>query len=202
MSKFAGKFRKNDEYGDDFSFIKSSRKKRKNKEHGEIKKKLRQWEYENRHDEEDNYRRYKYWNKKVVDNLSSFCYNVVYSVGDYIMIIYGNIRKSKPKKLTKVQQSEYDAWCKKVGIGVKTKKITKSTFSTNSQMPKLVIPAERDPRRFQSLDTGVRVANWNKKDKVTQYTGTKMIGVGTLHKSNAVPVFNDDEAKDMAKMRR
>jgi hypothetical protein len=118
------------------------------------------------------------------------------------MIIYGNIRKSKPKKLTKVQQSEYDAWCKKVGIGVKTKKITKSTFSTNSQMPKLVIPAERDPRRFQSLDTGVRVANWNKKDKVTQYTGTKMIGVGTLHKSNAVPVFNDDEAKDMAKMRR
>jgi hypothetical protein len=34
------------------------------------------------------------------------------------------------------------------------------------------------------------------------YTGTKMIGIGTLHKSNAVPVFSDDEAKDMARMRR
>lgn len=39
--------------------------------------------------------------------------------------------------------------------------------------------------------------------KPTQhYTGTKMLGIGTLHKSNAVPVFTDDEAKDMANMRR
>lgn len=118
------------------------------------------------------------------------------------MIIYGNIRKSKPKKLPKAEQAEYDAWCRKVGIGVKSTKITKTMSSTIAKIPKLVIPADRDPKRFQSVDTGVGIANWNKKDKVTQYTGTKMIGVGTLHKSNAVPVFNDDEAKDMAKMRR
>ena len=120
----------------------------------------------------------------------------------YIMIIYGHIRKSKPKKLTKVQQAEYDAWCRKVGIGVVSKKITPSTFKSKGKFPKLVIPADRDPKRFQSIDTGVQVANWNKKDKVTQYTGDKMIGVGTLHKSNAVPVFNNTEAEDMAKMRR
>ena len=35
-----------------------------------------------------------------------------------------------------------------------------------------------------------------------RYTGDKMIGIGTLHKSNAVPVFNTQEALDMAKMRR
>jgi hypothetical protein len=29
-----------------------------------------------------------------------------------------------------------------------------------------------------------------------------MIGIGTLHKSNAVPIFSDDEAKDQATMRR
>jgi hypothetical protein len=29
-----------------------------------------------------------------------------------------------------------------------------------------------------------------------------MIGIGTLHKSNAVPVFSEDEAADMARMRR
>jgi hypothetical protein len=60
MSKFAGKFRKNDDYGDDFEFAKSSRKKRKSKEHGEVKKKLRQWEYENRHGEDEEFRRFKY----------------------------------------------------------------------------------------------------------------------------------------------
>jgi hypothetical protein len=34
------------------------------------------------------------------------------------------------------------------------------------------------------------------------YTGDKMLGIGTLHKSNAVPVFSQEEALDMAKMRR
>lgn len=35
-----------------------------------------------------------------------------------------------------------------------------------------------------------------------QYTGTKIIGIGTMHKSNAVPIFNDNEAKDISSMRR
>lgn len=34
------------------------------------------------------------------------------------------------------------------------------------------------------------------------YTGTKIIGIGTMHKSNAVPIFSDDEAKDISRMRR
>lgn len=35
-----------------------------------------------------------------------------------------------------------------------------------------------------------------------QYTGTKIKGIGTMHKSNAVPVFSDEEAVDLASMRR
>jgi hypothetical protein len=35
-----------------------------------------------------------------------------------------------------------------------------------------------------------------------QYTGTKMLGIGTMHKSNSVPVFSDQEAQDIATMRR
>ena len=35
-----------------------------------------------------------------------------------------------------------------------------------------------------------------------QYTGTKIKGIGTLHKSNAVPVFSDEEAVEIARMRR
>ena len=34
------------------------------------------------------------------------------------------------------------------------------------------------------------------------YTGTKIIGIGTMHKSNAVPIFSDEEAKDISRMRR
>ena len=34
------------------------------------------------------------------------------------------------------------------------------------------------------------------------YTGSKMLGVGVLHKSNSVPIFSSDDAKDLAHMRR
>lgn len=39
-----------------------------------------------------------------------------------------------------------------------------------------------------------------KADKV--YTGENLVGIGTMHKSNAVPIFNDKQAKDLATMRR
>lgn len=35
-----------------------------------------------------------------------------------------------------------------------------------------------------------------------QYTGTAMLGVATMHKSNSVPVFRAEDAADIAKMRR
>jgi hypothetical protein len=34
------------------------------------------------------------------------------------------------------------------------------------------------------------------------YTGTKVKGIGTMHKSNAVPIFSDEEAIDISRMRR
>jgi len=35
-----------------------------------------------------------------------------------------------------------------------------------------------------------------------QYTGTKMKGIGVMHKSNSVPIFSDEEAVAIATMRR
>ena len=40
------------------------------------------------------------------------------------------------------------------------------------------------------------------KSDTKVYTGDKMIGIATLHKSNAVPVFNSEDAVDISKMRR
>jgi hypothetical protein len=34
------------------------------------------------------------------------------------------------------------------------------------------------------------------------YTGTKVIGIATMHKSNAIPIFSDSEAKEVSSMRR
>ena len=61
-------------------------------------------------------------------------------------------------------------------------------------------PAGRETRHIPSLDTGHRGAV--RTAEIPKYTGTKIKGIGTMHKSNAVPIFTDDEARDIASMRR
>jgi hypothetical protein len=65
----------------------------------------------------------------------------------------------------------------------------------------LTAPAGRSTTHsIKSLDTGHTGAVRTKD--IPQYTGTKILGIGTMHKSNAVPVFSDDEAKSISSMRR
>lgn len=40
------------------------------------------------------------------------------------------------------------------------------------------------------------------KREPMKYTGTLVKGIATMHKSNAVPVISQEEAEDIAKMRR
>jgi hypothetical protein len=60
-------------------------------------------------------------------------------------------------------------------------------------------PPGRETATIPSQDTGWVTCV---KQQDTEYTGTKIKGIGTMHKSNAVPVFSDEEAKDISKMRR
>jgi len=63
---------------------------------------------------------------------------------------------------------------------------------------KLNTPAERSTRHIPSLSTpGHSTATVHKV-----YTGTKVMGIATMHKSNAVPVFSDEEAVEISRMRR
>jgi hypothetical protein len=55
-------------------------------------------------------------------------------------------------------------------------------------------------RHIPSLDTG-HTGALRTKD-IPKYTGTKILGIGSMHKSNAVPVFSKEEAHDIATMRR
>ena len=61
-------------------------------------------------------------------------------------------------------------------------------------------PPGREPQMIPSREDTTGVVAARPAEKV--YTGTKIKGIGTMHKSNAVPIFSDDEAQDIAHMRR
>jgi len=63
-------------------------------------------------------------------------------------------------------------------------------------------PASNQPIPFTSAE------NWKAKfggstalPPVKIYTGDKMLGIATMHKSNAVPVFSQESASDISKMK-
>lgn len=68
--------------------------------------------------------------------------------------------------------------------------------------PKRVLnPRVEEIRQLPSLDTGVK-GNITPATAPKVYTGDKMIGIATMHKSNMVPIFNSESAQDVSKMRR
>ena len=78
---------------------------------------------------------------------------------------------------------------------------TKSTTKVSRGQYRPPVVVRRDSlSHIPSLDTGVKGAVTVKKPM--QYTGDKIVGIGTMHKSNAVPIFTDQEAKDISSMRR
>jgi hypothetical protein len=121
------------------------------------------------------------------------------SFDDHIMqIIFTSPAKSKKRKPTAKQRELDKSWellLKKYA----TKTVVKSKPQQLSDVYSLGKPACRETPKIPSLPfTGAPCAL--KPNPV--YTGTKIKGIGTMHKSNAVPVFSDDEAKDIATMRR
>jgi len=59
-------------------------------------------------------------------------------------------------------------------------------------------PGRTNTHHIPSRDTGGNATLAAPK----VYTGTKVKGIATMHKSNAVPVFSDEEAIEISRMRR
>ena len=114
-----------------------------------------------------------------------------------MQMLHTSLGKSKKKKPTAKQrelQSSWETMLKK--YATKTVVPKKQPLSDVYSLGK---PACRETPKIPSLPfTG---APCPKKPNPV-YTGTAIKGIGTMHKSNAVPVFSDDEAKDIASMRR
>ena len=107
---------------------------------------------------------------------------------------------SEAKKLAAQRQAEWDrklAEFDRMAPKFSTGPYNSPRRTMSDFMPKT--PPGRETVRAPSQDTG-----WVACVKTTDqtYTGTTVKGVGTMHKSNAVPIFSDDEAKDISSMRR
>lgn len=109
-------------------------------------------------------------------------------------------KRAKPKFASAEQKRQHEQLAADWQLLKTQYEPVKKTFNrsfTNSKMPRIVIPRSTD--HIPSLNTGAGVAA-RAPDKV--YTGTKVKGIGTMHKSNAVPVFSDEEAVEISTMRR
>jgi hypothetical protein len=110
-------------------------------------------------------------------------------------LIHTSFKKRKPKKPNAKQrelQAQWESLLKKHAPKTVPKGIVMY------KPPKQIV---RETPRYPSLNSGL--GNATKPihhEKV--YTGTAMKGIGTMHKSNAVPIFSDDAAIDIATMRR
>ena len=111
-------------------------------------------------------------------------------------------RKGKQKHRTSIHaaksRANADAWqqlLEKYDVKPAKKTATKSVHRS---------PGIPDHRRTvfddaRSVDTRAGIAP---KAPNKQYTGDAMIGIGVLHKSNSVPIFKQEDAEAISKMRR
>ena len=112
------------------------------------------------------------------------------------MMIYANVGKSKQKQKPRKEREEYAAWLDKHKVS--SSKPKKAKPDTNWKYT-LSVPAERSTKNIPSLNSGMAVAP---AKPIKVYTGGDMIGIGQLHKSNAIPIFRKQDAEDLARMRR
>ena len=114
------------------------------------------------------------------------------------MLIYTHqrSRKRKPTAKQRQLQAEWEELVNRTKTVSFAQKPFKKVNIAQNLSPK---PFVRETEYYPSKDTGY-YNTFRKAD--LYYTGDNMKGIGTLHKSNAVPIFTDEEAKDQANMRR
>lgn len=138
-------------------------------------------------------------------------------VGPYMTTT--NYKKRKQKKLTNNQHEKLELEWKQHNKRMRQLHLHDMQFSKFEDYMAYrrgqYKPKERKPETFQILkpqqsyrretpeipSIGSGVGNGFMKERQV-YTGTLIKGIATMHKSNAVPVIDDQQAKDIAQMRR
>lgn len=92
------------------------------------------------------------------------------------------------------EQEELAKLLKKHNIQTQTKRQTKSSSLVDVQT------YHRETKHVPSLNTHNMSPCFKKEPN--KYTGTLIRGIATMHKSNAVPIINKEQACEIANMRR
>ena len=92
---------------------------------------------------------------------------------------------------------EHESWLKKLGLDAKSLKKRLKNW-TGYPFPAL----SSDPN-YPKCSDKIPVSGGTYKKEQLIYSGERrLLGIATMHKSNMVPVFDEEDAKDIAKMRR
>ena len=105
-------------------------------------------------------------------------------------------KKRKQKGITAADRAakvEHEKWLRK--MGVHPEQLAKREKVAVNQIPNY-------KRDSSSLPTSDRIDGHCPVKDRKQYTGTLIKGIGTMHKSNAVPITSNEEAREIARMRR
>lgn len=121
-------------------------------------------------------------------------------VGPYMTTTKYNSKKKKTnnKRLAKARE-EHEQWLESIGVG-KAKHMLYNKWGKRVGINN--IPNYREHQATAALSNNVASNGIAKERKI--YTGDELLGIATMHKSNAVPVRKDspEAAKDIAAMRR
>jgi len=120
-----------------------------------------------------------------------------------------NTRKRKDK-LSNSQYHKYAMdWldhkrqCKKHGIKAKTMDeyilYRQGKYKPKLRGTKMPEPYVSNHRELYPSQAGIGVEFARKENT---YTGEKLLGIATMHKSNMVPVFSQSDAEEISRMRR
>ena len=111
-------------------------------------------------------------------------------------IFHTSLGKSKKRKPTAKQRELDESWAKLMKQYEPKKPIPKKSDAFSYS---LGTTARRETPKIPSLPfTGGPCT----KKESPRYTGDKIKGIGTMHKSNAVPIFSDEQAVEISRMRR
>ena len=116
-----------------------------------------------------------------------------------------NTRKRKKKNKTKsliAAEREHEKFLKRMGLNShsSTNKAPKRSVAQFGSASALGAEGQRFKSSHSDQCLGYDSSMAKKEEKV--YTGTEIIGIAQMHKSNAVPVRGKKSAEEVAKMRR
>ncbi len=109
-------------------------------------------------------------------------------------------RNAEAAQKARQQEESWNDLLKRHGVEKEERKRKRGLESPTYVSPK-VQPYRRETPHIPSLNSENTCGVATKAPEKV-YTGTNIVGIATMHKSNAVPVFSAEDAVDIAKMRR